>query len=127
MLERHQGTTDREGTGPARGTGNGGVTMDIVHDGQTLRLSGDFDVRSTMEVRNAIHEHLDGMGRDLTVDLTDVHTLDLTAARVLAYATIEASRSGRHLRLRGCGPAVRRMLQISRLARFVEVERAAVA
>jgi anti-anti-sigma factor len=99
--------------------------MDIVYDGQTLWLSGDFDVRSTMEVRSAIHEHLDGVERDLTVDLSDVHTLDVTAARVLAYATLEASRAGSHLRLRGCGPAVRRMLQLSRLARFVEVERAA--
>ena len=99
--------------------------MDIVHDGQTLWLTGDFDVRSTMEVRNAIREHLGGVQPDLTVDLTGVDNLDLTAARVLAYATIEASRSGRHLRLRGCGPAVRRMLQITRLARFIEVERAA--
>jgi anti-anti-sigma factor len=99
--------------------------MDIVHDGQTLWLSGDFDVRSTMEVRSAIYECLDGFERDLTVDLTDVHTLDITAARVLAYATIEASRSGHHLRVRGCGPAVRRMLQLSRLARFIEVERVA--
>jgi anti-anti-sigma factor len=99
--------------------------MDIVHDGQTLWLSGDFDVRSTMQVRNAIHEHLGGAERDLVVDLTGVQTLDVTAARVLAYATIEASRAGRHLRLRGCGPAVRRMLQLSRLARFVEVERVA--
>jgi anti-anti-sigma factor len=99
--------------------------MDIVHDGQTLWLTGDFDVRSTMEVRSAIHDHLDGVRPDLTVDLTGVHTLDLTAARVLAYATIEASRSGGHLRVRGCGPAVRRMLQITRLARFIEVERAA--
>jgi anti-anti-sigma factor len=99
--------------------------MDIVHDGQTLWLSGDFDVRSTMEVRQAIHEHLDAVAPDLVVDLTGVHTLDLTAARVLAYATIEASRSGGHLRLRGCGPAVRRMLQITRLARFIEVDRAA--
>ena len=99
--------------------------MDIVHDGQTLWLSGDFDVRSTMQVRSAIHEHLDGAERDLTVDLTGVENLDVTAARVLAYATIEASRAGSHLRLRGCGPAVRRMLQLSRLARFVEVERVA--
>ncbi|HEY3528685.1 MAG TPA: STAS domain-containing protein [Nocardioides sp.] len=99
--------------------------MDIVHDGQTLWLSGDFDVRSTMEVRSAIHEHLDGVERDLTVDLSDVHTLDVTAARVLAYASIEANRSGSHLRVRNCGPAVRRMLQLSRLARFIEVERAA--
>ena len=99
--------------------------MDIVHDGHALLLSGDFDVRSTMEVRSAIHEHLDGFEQDLVVDLTGVTTLDVTAARVLAYASLEAGRSGHHLRLRGCGPAVRRMLQVSRLARFVEFERAA--
>jgi anti-anti-sigma regulatory factor len=46
---------------------------------------------------------------------------------VLAYATLEASRSGHHLRLRGCGPAVRRMLHLTRLARFVEVDRAAAS
>jgi anti-anti-sigma factor len=108
-------------------TGSGGRAMEIVHDGQTLWLSGDFDVRSTMEVRTAIHEHLDGYGHDLTVDLTDVHTIDLTAARVLAYASLEASRAGQHLRLRGCGPAVRRLLQISRLRRVIEVERVAAS
>jgi anti-anti-sigma factor len=101
--------------------------MDIVHDGQTLMLAGDFDVRSTMEVRSAIQAGLHGGERDLVVDLTGVTTLDVTAARVLAYASLEAGRAGNHLRLRGCGPAVRRMLQVSRLARFVEVERAAAS
>jgi anti-anti-sigma factor len=101
--------------------------MDIVHDGQTLVLTGDFDVRSTMEVRSAIYEHLHGVEQDLVVDLTGVTTLDVTAARVLAYASLEAGRSGNHMRLRGCGPAVRRMLHVSRLARFVEVERAAAS
>jgi anti-anti-sigma factor len=123
MSSTHTGTTSRGGSG--RSTGIGDPTMDIVYDGQTLWLSGDFDVRSTMEVRSAIYDRLDGFERDLTVDLTDVHALDVTAARVLAYATIEASRAGHHLRVRGCGPAVRRMLQLSRLARFIEVERAA--
>jgi anti-anti-sigma factor len=99
--------------------------MDIVHDGDALVLRGDFDVRSTMEVRSAIHRHLHAEEQDLVIDLTDVTTLDVTAARVLAYASLEAGRAGQHLRLRGCGPAVRRMLQLSRLARFIEVERAA--
>jgi anti-anti-sigma factor len=99
--------------------------MDIFADGRTLVLSGDFDVRSTMEVRTALHEHLHRDDEDLVVDLSEVYSLDLTAARVLAYATLEASRSGHHLRLRGCGPAVRRMLHISRLARMVEVDREA--
>jgi anti-anti-sigma factor len=101
--------------------------MEIVHDGDTLWLSGDFDVRSTMEVRTAIYEHLGAYDHDLTIDLSDVHTIDLTAARVLAYASLEASRAGHHLRLRGCGPAVRRLLHISRLRRVVEVERVAAS
>ena len=99
--------------------------MEIVADGHTLVLSGDFDVRSTMEVRTAIHDCLHGCEQDVVIDLSGVHALDHTAARVLAYATLEASRSGHHLRLRGCGPAVRRMLHLTRLARFIEVERAA--
>jgi anti-anti-sigma factor len=101
--------------------------MEIVADGHTLVLSGDFDVRSTMEVRTAIYDALNRFEDDVVVDLTDVHAIDLTAARVLAYATLEASRSGHHLRLRGCGPAVRRMLHLTRLARFVEVDRSAAS
>jgi anti-anti-sigma factor len=113
---------------PRGGTGNGrGPTMDIVTDGHTLVLSGDFDVRSTMDVRSAIYDALHASDEDVVLDLTGVHTIDLTAARVLAYATLEASRSGHHLRLRGCGPAVRRMLHLTRLARFVEVDRAAAS
>jgi anti-anti-sigma factor len=99
--------------------------MEIVHDGHALVLNGDFDVRSTMEVRSAIYQYLDGFEQDLVIDLSGVTTLDVTAARVLAYASLEAGRSGHHLRVRGCGPAVRRMLQLSRLARFIEVDRAA--
>ncbi len=115
----------RQPRSPSRGTGSGGRTMDIVHDGHTLVLRGDFDVRSTMEVRTAIHEHLHGVDDDLVIDLTGVGTLDSTAARVLAFATLEAGRSGHHLRLRGCGPAVARMLHMTRLARFIEVDREA--
>ena len=66
--------------------------MEIVSDGPTLVLSGDFDVRSTWEVRNALREHLHGHEQDVVVDLTDVPTMDLTAARVLAYASREAGR-----------------------------------
>jgi anti-anti-sigma factor len=101
--------------------------MEIVSDGPTLLLSGDFDVRSTMEVRTAIHEALHTHTEDVVLDLTGVQTIDSTAARVLAYATLEAARSGHHLRVRGCGPAVRRMLHLTHLARFIEVDRAAAS
>jgi anti-anti-sigma factor len=99
--------------------------MQIVTDGSTLVLSGDFDARSTWEVRNALRESLHGSEHNVVVDLTDVTSIDVTATRVLAYASREAALSGNHVTLRGCGPAVRRMLHLSRLMRFVDVERAA--
>ena len=99
--------------------------MEIITDGPTILLSGDFDVRSTMEVRNAIYEHLQGHDEDVVIDLTDVTTIDVTALKVLAVATRQATRDGHHLTLRGCGPAVRRMLHLTRLIRVVEVERVA--
>jgi anti-anti-sigma factor len=99
--------------------------MDIVVDGPTLVLQGDFDARSTWEVRNALREQLHGQERDVVVDLTEVSSIDLTALRVLAFASREAARSGGHVTLRGCGPAVRRMLHLTHLIRVVEVERAA--
>ncbi|MBF4764968.1 STAS domain-containing protein [Nocardioides islandensis] len=101
--------------------------MEIVTDGPTLVLSGDFDARSTWEVRNALRERLHGTELDVVVDLTAVTSMDVTATRVLAYASREASLSGNHVTLRGCGPAVRRMLHLSRLMRFVDVERAAAS
>ncbi len=98
--------------------------MEILTDGPTLVLSGDFDVRSTMEVRTAIYELLGGNDDDVVVDLTDVSSVDVTALKVLAVATREACRAGHHLVLRGAGPAVRRLLHMSRLIRVVELERA---
>ena len=99
--------------------------MEILSDGPVLHLSGDFDVRSTWEVRTAIYEHLEGHDEDVVVDMSRVGAIDLTALRLLAVATRRAIRTGHHLTLRGCGPAVRRMLHLSRLAHAVEVERVA--
>ena len=101
--------------------------MEIMTDGSTLVLSGDFDVRSTSQVRNALYDHLEGRDEDVVVDLTDVDAIDVTALKVLAVATRRASRAGHHLTLRGCGPAVRRMLHLSHLIRVVEVERRAAS
>ena len=101
--------------------------MDITFDGSTLVLHGDFDVRSTFMVRNAIYERLDGYRCDVIVDMTAVDAIDVTALRVLAVATRRATRSGHHLTLRNCGPSVRRMMHLSRLAHSFEVERAAAS
>ena len=97
--------------------------MNIVRDGPTLVLHGDFDVRSTGDVRREIYAQLADHDADVVIDLSDVAVIDVTALKVLAVATREAHRRGGHLRLRGCGPHVTRMLHKTRLIRFVEVER----
>ncbi len=99
--------------------------MDITTRGRTLVLQGAFDVRSTTVVRDAINEHVDRAGEgEVVVDLSRVEAIDPTALKVLAMATRRAGRSGRHLVLRGCCPAVRRMLHLTHLIRVVELERA---
>jgi anti-anti-sigma factor len=117
------------GASPGRagllGLGERGDGMEIMTDGPTLVLSGDFDVRSTWEVRQAIYERLNGHEQDVVVDLSGVDAIDVTAVKVLAYASREALRGGHHLTLRGCGPSVRRMLHLSHMIRFVEIEREA--
>lgn len=98
--------------------------MDITTDGATLVLSGDLDARSTGEVRSALYEQL-ATHPHVVADLSRVGSVDLTALRVLAMASREAARQGHHLTLRGCGPAVRRMLHLTHLIRVVDVEREA--
>jgi len=127
--EAHQGGTPLNMVSPnmAGVPRSGETTVDISSDGPTLVLTGEFDVRSTMDVRHAVYDRLAACDEDVVVDLTGVTTIDVTALRVLAAATVVASRQGRHLTLRGAGPAVRRMLHLSRLIRAVEVERVGVS
>lgn len=101
------------------------ITVDQSADRAVLVLHGSFDVRSTSQVRHAIYEQINDRDEDLVVDMTEVEGIDVTALRLLAFATRQAHKSGHQLTLRGCGPAVRRMLHLSRLAHAVEVERAA--
>jgi anti-anti-sigma factor len=96
--------------------------MDIMSDGPVLVLSGDLDVRSTMQVRTAVRELL-GSFNEVVIDLSGVETADVTALKVLAAATVQAMRDGHHLTLRGPSPAVRRLLHLSHLNRVVEVHR----
>ncbi len=102
--------------------------MRISTDGPVLLLSGDFDVRCTSEVRNAVYEHLRRNGAGgITIDLTEVGIIDHTALKVLAVASRFALRGGQRIVLRGACPAVLRMLHLSHLIRFFEVEREAIA
>lgn len=101
--------------------------MRITTDGPTLVLSGDFDVRSTAQVRTAIYAHAQQWDGDIVIDVRDVTSVDLIALRVVAAASRRASAVGQHIVLRGASPQVLRMLHLSHLIRVVEVEREPLA
>ena len=98
--------------------------MEIRSEGAVLALLGDVDVRCSGEVREAVYRHLAHHSGNVVVDLSGVTSIDLTALRVLAVATRRAGNDGHRLTLRGCGPAVRRLLHLSHLIRVVDLDRA---
>lgn len=101
--------------------------MELTVNDRTLILHGHFDVRSTGMVREALYERIERTSGNVVVDLADVEAIDATALRVLAAASKLMERQGRALILRGCSPALRRILAFTRLRRLVTVERAASA
>ena len=103
------------------------IVTDVAANGHVLVLHGDFDVRSTWVVRDAIYECIDLLDDDVVIDMTDVSTIDATALRLLAVATRHAWLAGHHLTVRNPGPAVRRMAHLTRLAHAIEVERVAAS
>lgn len=91
-----------------------------THDGM-LVLSGRFDGRSTAQVRDLLYARIEE-GGDVVVDLGAVDSIDVAAMRLLGAAGAVLDRQGRALVLRGCAPAVRRLLAVSRMRTRLQVE-----
>jgi anti-anti-sigma factor len=98
--------------------------MELTVDDRTLFLHGHFDVRSTGVVREALYDQIEHTTGDVVVDLAGVEAVDATALKVLAVASRAMERQGRCLILRGCSPALRRLLAYTRLRRLMTFERA---
>ena len=75
-------------------------------------------------MRTALYDHIERHpDEDVIVDLTLVESIDVTALRMLATAALRVERAGRKVILRGCSPAVRRVLAFGGWRRLFRLER----
>jgi anti-anti-sigma factor len=93
-----------------------------VAAGCELVLSGQLDVRSAGDVREALHGAIEGGTGDLVVDVSGVDLIDATGLGVLLGAHRRAAQVGRRVVLRDASPRVARILRLTRLNRVFVVE-----
>jgi anti-sigma B factor antagonist len=90
---------------------------------QPLRLRGRLDASTVTDVRAAVYERIESTTTsDVVLDLTDVTLVDQTGLGMLVAAHLRLQREGRMLVLRGCTPAMHRILAVTRLLRVLNVE-----
>jgi anti-anti-sigma factor len=98
--------------------------MELASNDAAFALDGHLDGRSSAQVRAALYEHIEQhLDDDVVVDMTHVESIDATGLRMLAAAAVRVERAGRHLVLRGCSPALRRLLAFGGWRRLFRVER----
>lgn len=99
--------------------------METARAQDAIELSGRLDGRCSAEVREALYEHIEQHpDEDVIVDLTRVESIDVTALNMLATAALRVERAGRKVILRGCSPALRRILAFGGWRRLFRMERA---
>ena len=98
--------------------------METARASDAITLSGRLDGRCSAEVREVLYEHIERHpDQDVILDVTAVESSDATALKMLAAAALRLERVGRKVVLRGCSPAMRRVLSLGSWRRLFRLER----
>ena len=92
--------------------------MQVTINGSTMYLAGRFDGRTTAEVRDQLRDLMTKHG-DVVVDISALESIDVTALRTLAAASVVSERGGHHLDLVGGSNSVRRAIAFLGLRRLL--------
>jgi anti-anti-sigma factor len=94
--------------------------------GTALRVSGELDIVSAAQLRDAIARFADGHDGPVVLDVSDVPFIDSSGINALVGARHGLVGQGRGLELRGMTTNVRRVLELSGVvAHFAPAEVAA--
>jgi anti-sigma B factor antagonist len=94
--------------------------FNVALDGDVIVAHGDIDMASGPLLDAAIQE-LEGRG-PVIVDMSDVEFVDSSGLRSLLAASQRARLSDRMVTLRGVGPEVARLLEITGTTELFEIE-----
>jgi anti-anti-sigma factor len=98
--------------------------MEVDNAGRAISLSGRLDGRCSAEVREVLYDHIERHpDEDVVVDVSAVESIDATVLRMLGAAALRLERAGRRVVLRGCSPALRRVLTFGGWRRLFCLER----
>lgn len=80
-----------------------------------LGVTGEIDVFTAPEFKNAINRAIESGTTDLVIDLTQVSYMDSSGFGTLLGATKRVRPKGGSISLVGCSEAIERMMKITRL------------
>jgi len=84
-----------------------------------LVLSGEIDVYSSPQFKQAIISILDGDEQHLIIDMQEVTYMDSTGLSILTSVVKRISPNGRTVNLVGCKPHIERVLHITKISTFI--------
>jgi anti-anti-sigma factor len=98
--------------------------MDVTNDRPAVELAGRLDGRCSAELRRVLYDHIERHpDEDVVLDVSRVESVDVTVFRTLAAYALRLEKHGHRVVLRGCSPALRRLIAFSGRRRLFVLER----